>query len=208
MSLSTRSSPAMEAANVNGWNGSIKYNLSSRIGLLADFGGQYGKRGMRPLSIVTGGVISDRPGAPWFSGNSAAQTEFQIVPEPANIHQHTLLFGPEIRVHRGARLTVNVHGLAGMALTSRSVFPLREPYRQPPDLLGNVPPPLTELSYGGKRWFAASVGGSVDYRITDRLSYRIIQPDLAVTFTNQFDSVRAYGNVRLSTGLVFNFGRR
>jgi hypothetical protein len=207
MRLSTRSDPAMDAADVNGWNASIKLNLSSRIGLLADFGGHYGRRGFRPLPLITGGIISERPGAP-FIGASPAQAAPQIVLEPGNINQHTFLFGPEIRIFRSDRLTANIHGLAGMAHTSGSVFPLREPYQPPPDLLGNVPPPITKLSYGSMGWFAASVGGNLDYRITDRLSYRIIQPELVVTFTNSFESIRAYRNLRLSTGVVFTFGKR
>lgn len=189
---------------MNGWNASIKLNLSSRVGLLADFGGHYGRRSMRGLVLASGGVVAGRPG----EISTPSQAVPQLVPEPGNINQHTFLVGPEIRILRSNRLTVNVHGLGGLARTSTSVFPLREPFQQPPDLIGNVPAPITNITVGGMNWFAASVGGSIGYRISDRLSWRVIQPDLLVTFTNRFESIRAYGNLRLSTGLVFALGQR
>jgi hypothetical protein len=55
--------------------------------------------------------------------------------------------------------------------------------------------------------FAVSFGGSVDYRITDRLAYRIVQPEVLLTrsgnrATNNWNQY----NVRLSTGVVFTSG--
>ena len=69
-------------------------------------------------------------------------------------------------------------------------------------------PPLTQRSSPKARTFAASFGGSVDYRITDRLSYRIVQPELFLTRSGSMftDNWNQY-NFRLSTGLVFTSGR-
>src|ERR1017187_9311299 len=39
------------AANLNGWNASAKLNLRPRIGLVADFGGNYGERRTVPTQF-------------------------------------------------------------------------------------------------------------------------------------------------------------
>ncbi len=92
---------------------------------------------------------------------------------------------------RGERITVNARALAGVAHTSS----IATSYLDQP------------LAFGSTNWFAASVGGSVDYRVSHRWSYRIIQPELLTTITNKGGTVRAYPNLRVSTGLVFNFGQ-
>jgi len=60
-----------------------------------------------------------------------------------------------------------------VAHTNTLVLLLREPIQRP---AGS--PPITQRSFPSASSFAASFGGSVDYRITDRLSYRIVQPEL------------------------------
>jgi hypothetical protein len=55
--------------------------------------------------------------------------------------------------------------------------------------------------------FAASVGGSIDYRITNRLSWRMIQPEALITNggNTATDHWNQY-NVTLASGLVWSAG--
>src|SRR5690349_11342361 len=62
----------LESAGLNGWNASVKLNVTRRIGLLADFSGNYGQRELTELTVG------------------------RRVTTP--IRHHTYLFGPEVRV--------------------------------------------------------------------------------------------------------------
>ena len=96
----------------------------------------------------------------------------------------------------------------GVARTSTLVLTLREPIQRPPDLFGNPLPPITKRTFASATTFAAFFGGSIDYRITDRLSYRIVQPELFLTRSGSMatGNWNQY-NFRLSTGLVFTSGQ-
>ena len=104
--------------------------------------------------------------------------------------QHTYLFGPEVRILKNRRVGLNVRALIGVAQTNNSALPRR------------VVAPITN------NVFAAAFGGSVDYRITDRLSYRIIEPELFVMRfgSGATDNWQHY-NLRISSGIVFTSGK-
>ncbi len=179
----------LESASLNGWNASVKLNLTPRIGLVADFSGHYGQRGLTPYTI----------------GSLTQPGELQRVEAiPDDMRQLTFLFGPEARLLKRDRLTVNVRALMGVAHTNALVLTFREPIQRPP---GSIAPPITERTFQSASTFAASFGGSVDCRITNRLSYRIIQPELLLSRSggpgtgnwNQY-------NFRLSSGIVFTSG--
>src|SRR6266851_590081 len=51
--LTEQSRTLLKSATLNGWNASAKLNVTSRIGLLADFSGHYGQRGLTPYFIQT-----------------------------------------------------------------------------------------------------------------------------------------------------------
>jgi hypothetical protein len=126
---------------------------------------------------------------------------------PGDIRQHTFLLGPEMRLLKRNRLSVNLRVLMGVAHTNTLVLTYREPIQRPPDLFGNPLPPITERTFPSASTFAASFGGSVDYRITDRLSYRIVQPELLLTRSGSIDTGNwNQYNFRLSTGVVFTSG--
>lgn len=185
--LTEQSSTLLKPANLNGWNGSGKLNVTPRIGLLADFSGHYGQRGALPLT--------------WYSPMSGELQQFGRL--PADMRQHTFLLGPEVRLLRRDRLSVNVRALMGVAHTNTLVLKYREPFQLP----GSSAPPITEKTFPSASALAASFGGSLDYRITDRLSYRIIQPELFLTrlAIEAAPSGNQY-NLRLSTGIVFTAG--
>jgi hypothetical protein len=182
----------LKSASLNGWNASMKLNLTQRIGLIADFSGHYGQRGLTPFtinSLTTPGEL------------------MRVEAIPGDIRQHTFLLGPEVRLLKRDRLSVNVRALMGVAHTNTLVLTYREPIQRPPDLFGNPLPPITERTFPSASTFAASFGGSVDYRITDWLSYRIVQPELLLNRSGSIDTGNwNQYNFRLSTGVVFTSG--
>lgn len=180
----------LKSASLNGWNALVKLNVTPRIGLLADFSGHYGQRGLTPFTID--------------SLTPAGEVQRII---PGDMRQHTFLFGPEVRLLKRDRLLVNVRALMGVAHTNTLVLPLREPIQRPPDLFGNPQQPITQRTFPSASTFAASFGGSVDYRITNRLSYRIVQPELLLTRSGSMatGNFNQY-NFRLSSGIVFTSG--
>lgn len=173
-----KAEPGLTAANLNGWSAAVKLNVRERVGLVVDVGGNYGTRRMVP-------------------------TELQRVDTfPGNYRQHTVLFGPEVRVPAGERFTVNVRALIGAAYIGTLVLPLREPFVQPPPLTGEALPPLMEFTFGNEKPVTGALGGSLDYRLSDRLAWRVVQPELVVIGLGGTASRKC---ARISTGLVFTF---
>jgi hypothetical protein len=151
----------LKSTNLNGWDASVKLNVAPRIGLVADFSGHYGQRGFTALT-QNGGA--------------------------ASIRQHTYLFGPEVRLMKLDRVTVNARALLGVAHTNSTPIP-------------------RFMLLSPNNTFATSFGGSVDYRISDRLSYRIVQPELFVVRSGNMGTNHwQQYNFRLSSGIVFSSG--
>jgi hypothetical protein len=174
-----------DTANLNGWNAAAKFNVTSRIGIIADFSGDYGDRA---VTVPAG-------------SNPALQ------PRPSEMRQHTFLFGPQFRLFTNKRVAVNVRALAGVAHANTLVAPLAQPIESAPPPSGEwfigVPgAPITELTAAGGNGFAASFGGSIDYRFNDRLSYRVVQPEFLLTRLGG----SSQPNLRVSTGIVLKFG--
>ena len=94
----------LDRANLNGWNAAAKFNVTPRIGVVADFSGHYGDRAVR-LPVES---------------NPALQ------PKPGNMRQHSFLFGPEVRLLTNRRVAVNVRALA------EGVVPLKPMSGSPP----------------------------------------------------------------------------
>ncbi len=94
----------LDAANLNGWVAAGKINVTSRIGLLADFNGQYGER---HVQLPAGSNPSIQPG-------------------PGEFQQHTFLFGPELCLLKTGRMAVHLKALAGAANRNTLAAPLSE----------------------------------------------------------------------------------
>lgn len=173
----------LEPAGLNGWNVSGKFNFTRRIGLLADFMGGYGQRTFAPYTLFL-----PLPGNP----NPVVQTE------PGRFHQHTFLFGPEISVLRDGRWSVTARALVGVTQMNTLVLPLRVPIQLP---LGANSETVTfsRRTIRGGEGFAGSIGAALDYRIMDRLSYRIVQSELLVV---NFVGATPI-NLRVSSGIIF-----
>lgn len=177
----------LEPGDLNGWNTSAKLNATPRIGLLADFSADYGHRSLAPYQLFL-----PIPGNP----NPVIRTE------PGNIHQYTFSVGPEIRIVHHGRLTVNARALVGMAKTNTLILPLTVPIQLPFGPNGE-PVTFSRRTIAGGTGFAGSLGGGLDNRISDHLSYRIVQPELLVVNFIGLTSI----NMRISTGIVFTSGK-
>jgi hypothetical protein len=126
-----------------------------------------------------------------FSGHygQLGFTPYRLSPLSASWRQHTYMVGLETRIVTTSRVGFNARALMGVAQMNHTVPPLYIPVISPSA-------------------FTVAFGASLDYRITDRLSYRIIEPEL---LTSRIGSLPAEHwqrfNVRLSTGIVFTSGR-
>jgi len=175
-----------ESAGLNGWNVSGRFNFTRRIGFVAEFRGGYGQRTLTPYTLFL-----PIPGNP----NPVVQTE------PGSFHQHTFLFGPEVSVLHHGRLSVEARALVGVTQMNTLLLPLKQPIQMPFGPNGE-PVIFSRRTIQGGAAFTGSVGATMDYRITDRLSYRILQPELLVV---NFVGTTPI-NLQLSSGLIFTSG--
>lgn len=180
----------LEPADLNGWNASVKLNVTPRIGVLADFSADYGRRSLAPYQLFL-----PIPGNP----SPVIRTE------PGDIHQYTFSVGPGIRIVHHGRLTVNARALVGIAKTNTLttlILPLTAPIQFP---LGPNGEPVTfsRRTIPGGTGLVGSLSAGLDYRISDHLSYRIVQPELLVV--NFIGSTPI--DMRISTGIVSTLGK-
>jgi hypothetical protein len=164
----------VDAANLQGWEISARVGLTPRLGLWTSLSGQYGS----PTGNV-GRVAGTASGSRWYA----------------------FLFGPSYVAKQSDNIKFALHAAGGVVRTGGGTLQLREPIVQPPPLFGPPVPPITSVKLRGDTSPALAVGGSLDVRLTDGLSWRVVHPELVVTFspTRHF--------ARLSTGLVFHLGR-
>ena len=96
----------------------------------------------------------------------------------------TYLFGPRVSYRHSARVTPFGEVLFGVARASASV-----------------------LGAGGStNAFAMTVGGGLDYKLTDHLAIRPVKVDYLITRFPEFgNSAQTQNNLRVSTGIVFRF---
>lgn len=162
LGLSQQPRLRFESGALNGWKASLKFNLTYRIGLLADFSGNYGQMELTPDRLTRTSVFR---------------------------RQHAYMFGTEMLVLQSSRVKLNARALLGVAHTNNTALPQ-----------GYLP--IADNA------FAVAFGASVDYRITNWLSYRILEPEVFVTRSGSSatNSWQQY-NLRLSSGIVFTSGR-
>ena len=70
----------LKSASLNGWNASVKLNLTPRFGLIVDSGRHYGKRNMTPYTI---------------NSLTAPGELLKVEAIPGDARQHTFLLGPK-----------------------------------------------------------------------------------------------------------------
>ena len=98
----------------------------------------------------------------------------------------TTTFGPRYRWHADRRLSLYGQGLIGEANGFRSIFP------------------ATAGSQSDANGFAAQVGGGIDYRLSYRFAFRVLDAAwLRTQLPNSTDNVQ--NNLRLGAGVVLRF---
>jgi opacity protein-like surface antigen len=96
----------------------------------------------------------------------------------------TYLFGPRVSYHHSGRITPFGEVLFGVAHAGASIAG----------------------TSGSDNAFAMSLGGGVDYKLTDRFAIRPIKVDYLMTrFSETGTGNQTQNNLRVSTGIVFRF---
>jgi hypothetical protein len=168
--------PLAAESSKNGWQAGFKYNIASRIGLVAEVDGRGGEA-FRLLEA------------------NSATTLFLRQP----VSTYTFLFGPEVNVYRNRRVAINLRALAGVLHADQAN--------------GGVSVFSTEPLTGQQQFissrglenntFSMVAGGNVDVRLGRGFSWRVVQPEVQLTRINGENRP----NFRVSTGLVFGFGK-
>jgi len=97
----------------------------------------------------------------------------------------TYLFGPRVSVRRFGRVTPFGEVLFGVARADASV---------------------AGTTSGSENAFAMTVGGGVDYKLTDHFAVRPVKVDYLMTrFSPTGTAANTQNNLRVSTGIVFRF---
>ena len=160
-----------------GFNGEFAYFLNDWFGLGAEVGYNQGSIEIPPLPALT-------------------------IDANIDFSQWTLLFGPRFRLSDSERFRVGAQAMAGLVYASTS-FEL-----EIEELIVNLPGGGTELIdfpfidvVLTDTAFAAMFGIHFDWKINDRVFWRIVQPDVLIS---------AYGgegqaNFRIASGLGFEF---
>ena len=96
----------------------------------------------------------------------------------------TYLFGPRVSYHHSGRITPFGEVLLGVAHAGANIAG----------------------TSGSDNAFAMSLGGGVDYKLTDRFAIRPIKVDYLMTrFSETGTGNQTQNNLRVSTGIVFRF---
>jgi outer membrane immunogenic protein len=132
--------------------------------------------------------INDRLG---IVGDFGLYRQNNVAGQGFNLLFSTYQFGPRLRFSNATRATPFVHflwgaGHAGGTLYTRS--------------LGYGVPPL-----GANYTFVLTAGGGADWRVSSRISIRMIEAEYMHSEFLNFSGNRQE-NIRLSAGVVFNFG--
>jgi opacity protein-like surface antigen len=168
------------AANFKGWNAEAQYNANGWLGIVADFGGRYGS----PFTASSVSKVSGLPDGTAYS----------------------FMAGPVISYRTKSKMTPFVHALFGWERTSLRASTITTPS-------GTLPSSATNYTD-----FAYAAGVGLDYRLSQHFAVRIGQVDYFHTSLNLNKFYHgAFGpdvfegpathqrNVRLSTGIVFQF---
>jgi opacity protein-like surface antigen len=104
--------------------------------------------------------------------------------------RYVYVFGPRITIWHNAQFRVFAEALAGGAQADAQI---------------SVQSPFSSITRSASDdSFATALGGGLDWRIANHLSWRILQADyLGTNFGNDWQD-----NFRASTGIVYSFGHR
>jgi hypothetical protein len=174
-----RDATNIDRINTHGWNASVTANVNSWLGVVADASGHYGS-----ISIFK-----------------------------AAHHTHTFLFGPQITYRKSEKIIPFAHTLFGVS---------NNPPRVLVAIINSAQTAITTQEFisgtgqgipviaGNENAFTMAFGGGVDLKINKLIAVRLLQADY---LTTKLGSIfPAFGGTRhdprLSTGLVFCFGKK
>lgn len=117
----------------------------------------------------------------------------------------TYLFGPRFSYHHFRRITPFGEVLFGVGHAGTAVFNLAGiDSSQNGVAFSNAGNVFSTAS--SQNAFAMTVGGGVDYRVSNRLSVRVAQVDYLLTRFNELGfGTETQNNLRVSTGVAFRF---
>jgi len=152
--------PLADFSSDHGWETAFKYNLTSRIGLVAEIDGRKGTdfRGLQPSTGLT--VFVQQP-----------------------VSTFNFLFGPEVNVHRYGRVAFHLRGLLGFVHASDNDTHASLFSTDP--LTGQQQFLFTRTFITNT--FAAAFGGNMDIRLGRGFSWRAVQPEALVLHRNGRD---------------------
>lgn len=167
---------AFEGRNsVNGFNAAVTVNVNRWAGLVSDFSGHYGDSS----STIPLPPILCPPGTACVSTARGAD------------RYHNFLFGPQFTLRKD-KVAPFLHALIGGShFNETRITTIVLP---PPGI-----PPVFRFSVSSTN-FAFATGGGVDYKLTERIAWRV-QADYLQTQINR----RTQNDLRTSTGLAFHF---
>lgn len=167
-------------ANLHGWNASVSGNLNSWFGLVADFSGQYDSASSRTELRF--------PDFPAFPGIPGPPVSFAVNTDTS---VHTFLAGPRFSYRKKERITPFAHALFGVSRRHAETEVIV-------DGAGRT------FFEGNNTSFAAALGGGLDVELSKYIALRVVQAEYMLT--------RSFGsngnNARVSTGIVFRFGKK
>ena len=176
--------PSSNTVPLNGWAAELTFNPTRRLGLAANFSGDYGSS----LAIIDAfTLIPTSPGSSFVTIPTVTTGLTRV-----RVANHSLLLGPEFRLVQNRRTAVSFTagiGAARSTLNNPVVFFATAGQTEP-----KLPP-----SVG----FATGGGVSVDVRLTEHAAYRVVE----FRFTAGNLDFGWQRSVQLGTGLVFKLAR-
>ena len=176
--------PAGNAVSLNGWTADLTFRLARRLGLAARTSGGYGG-----AAVITGsfGLVPVAPGSTTVTVPTVTVGITRVA-----VVKHLLVAGPEFRLWQKRRLSVGVMaGIGAARFTPDS----------PVFLFVSLGEPSPTLQ--ARAGFAGCGAASVDITLSDRVSYRLLQPGwLVVQAGNGWKH-----SIQLATGLVIRLTR-
>ncbi len=176
-----------QRVNQNGWDLSVAANFSRSFSLVADFSNHYGTRG---------GAFNPATGAFNPIGTGGKGLSF--------------LFGPQASYRGLPKLTPFARMLFGGMRASKLLFNSTSSGGTDGGF-GIVAGPLCTSLYCVEpaTSFAMAFGGGLDVKATDRVWIRAFQMDyVRAEITTGYGTIATQNDMRISTGIVFRFGRR
>jgi hypothetical protein len=167
-----------QRVNQNGWDVSVAANFSRSFSLVADVSNHYG---------TTPGVFT-------VIGTGGKGFSF--------------LFGPQVSYRQNPRLTPFARMLFGGMRASKLVY---NSVGDPNHMGASIPGPLCDSYFCVEPTtsFAMALGGGLDLKATDRIWIRAFQADFVrAEIVTGIGTAVPQNDLRVSTGIVFRFGRR